>query len=145
MAAPDSLLLQISRLTMILSSINVTMCLVNCLFSDSDVDENGNVKAELRPRRVSVTGITNRFGFDKERLEKYKDEIISFLEQLPDSFKKGDSYLMGCVTKEGEVWGDTRDMELLYCLGIAIGKVEYRRGMEELNILKGTPHIIVKL
>lgn len=90
----------------------------DCLSREGE-DESSRVKAE---------GIMSVAEFHPGRLKSYKTEIASMLEDLPDEFKGsgggGMSFLQACVDKRGVQWGEHIDMERLFQLGIAIGKVK---------------------
>jgi len=81
-----------------------------------------------RKGAVIVEGIMSNFGFHPKRLEEKKAEIIALLNELPDSFHEGKgggmSFLNACNDKTGRQWGEHRSMELLFVLGMAIGKVK---------------------
>ncbi len=114
-----------------------------CLYKDNEIGEDG--KPIILP--IVVDGIINKFGLHPERIEIYKNEIIEILEQLPDPFRKssggGWSFLNACEDKEGNQWGEHRHMEQLFCLGIAIDKVEYQLPREMWSALPGgVPYIV---
>jgi hypothetical protein len=96
-----------------LTSKNVSEVFSDCLFKDGE-DTTFAVKAE---------GIINDFGFNPERLVSHKEEIKSMLLQLPKEFKQssggGMSFLQACMDEKGYQWGEHRDMEQLFALGIA--------------------------
>jgi hypothetical protein len=77
---------------------------------------------------VIVEGIMSRFGFHPERLESNKQDVIDMLGQLPESFDEdkggGMSFLNACVRRDGVQWGEHPTMELLFVLGMAVGRVK---------------------
>ena len=100
---------------------------LNCIFGDcflteKEIDENGKPLIEI----IEVKGIVNNFGFHPDRVKKHENEIIGFLNELPGGFKSseggGCSFLNACIDKHGNQWGEHRNMEQLFALGIAIGK-----------------------
>lgn len=84
---------------------------------------------EGRPKNpddlTEVRGIVSHLGFDRNRLEKHRQDVISMLEQLPDGFKKGTgdgwSFLNLCEDKDGRLWtGMHKIMDELCCLAIGL-------------------------
>ena len=98
---------------------------LDCLLKEQEIDKNGNPLVEL----IKVEGIVNNFGFHPERVKKHTNEIISFLDELPDDFKLskggGWSFLNACIDKNGYQWGEHNNIEQLFSLGIAIGKANF--------------------
>ena len=115
-----------------------------CLFRKEEV-ENGKPK----PEAIFVEGITAKFGLHKERVNKRKDKIIGFLQELPEEFSKGGgwSFLNLCNDKDGNQWtGLHAIMQELVCLGMAIGKVKYTMPKETWAALPGgMPYVSIKL
>lgn len=74
---------------------------------------------------VVVEGIVTTMVFDKEKIEKRKEDIRSMLSELPETFREdkggGWSFLNACMRQDGVQWSEHRDMESLFCLGIAAG------------------------
>ncbi|HUS49556.1 MAG TPA: hypothetical protein VMZ91_05290 [Candidatus Paceibacterota bacterium] len=98
---------------------------------------------------VIVDGITKKFGFNPVKIEKNKEKIISFLEELPETFFEdtggGWSFLNACVDKNGELWGEQRAVEELVCLGIAIEKVSFLFPRDVWKTLPGgVPYFVIK-
>lgn len=98
---------------------------------------------------IVIEGIVAKYGFDKKQIENNKSDIEDMLSQLPKEFHKGTgggwSFLGACHNKDGEQWtGMHRSMEQLFCLGIAIGKVEYLLPREMWNVLPGgMPYLVI--
>lgn len=92
---------------------------LDCLFDDSATED------EI----VEIEGIVNNFAFNSARLEANKNTIISLLEELPDEFRQslggGWSFLNACNDKHGSHWGEHRNMEQLFVLGIGINKAKF--------------------
>ena len=102
-----------------LTSERVEEIFMDCLFSDGEDTSNA----------IIVQGVVNTLGFNPAKLEKYKEEILDLLDELPDSFKEGSgggmSFLSACEDKHGNQWtGFHQKMEQLFALGIGIGAVK---------------------
>lgn len=117
-----------------------------CLFNDDEI-----VDGEPIVKPIKVEGIVANFGFHPNRVKDIEARVIEMLEQLPDDFKKsgggGMSFLNMCKDKNGRQWtGLHKTMELLVCLGIAIGKVSYTLPREDWKLLPGgMPYIVIDL
>ena len=114
-----------------------------CLYQD---DEIINGKPIIEP--ILVEGVIGKFGLHPDRVKENKSTIIEMLNELPDDFKMtgggGMSFLNMCNDKNGRQWTDLhRTMELLVCLGIVIGKVEYNLPKEDWSMLPGSMQYIV--
>jgi hypothetical protein len=101
----------------------VQLMLEDCLFNDGE-DSSKHVAAQ----GVHIQNI----GFHPERLEKHRFEISALLDLLPNEFRAkelgggdGWSFLQACNDKNGNQWGEHKDMEALLMLGQAIGRVEW--------------------
>lgn len=79
---------------------------------------------EDKTKYVAAEGITNNVGFHPGRLEESKAEIEALLDELPESFKDGMSFLQACMDKHGNHWGEHQNMEQLFLLGLAVGKAK---------------------
>jgi hypothetical protein len=113
---------------------------MGCLFKTKEII---NGKPIVEP--VIVEGIINKFGLHPDRVKEAKEEVEGFIEQLPETFKEGGSFLNVCTTKDGELWtGQHMVAEQLVVLGIAIGKIEYCAPREMWTVLPGEmPYIRV--
>lgn len=102
-----------------LTAENVQTILFACLYQPGE-DTSGHVK---------VHGVRGSLGFDPKRLAPNKPIIESLLKQLPVEFMRsgggGYTFLNGCITKDGEQWGEQSNVDELICLGLAIGKVSF--------------------
>lgn len=104
-----------------MSTINadrVNEIFINCLFRDG----------EDTAKHVASHGITGSVGFHPARLDSFKQEIATMLDELPDDFKLsgggGMSFLNACMDKSGAQWtGLQQRMEQLFQLGMGTGKV----------------------
>lgn len=108
-----------------LTSQYVETVFKDCLWQET----NGLSQEELIALSVVVKGITNKFGFPKDRLELHRQDIIDMLNELPSEFHEkgggGWSFLNACEDKSGNQWtGEHRIMEQLFVLGMAIGAVQ---------------------
>jgi hypothetical protein len=115
---------------------NIEDVFKECLYSDKENTDN----------RIEVQGISFKVGFHPERLKYQETTIDEFLEQLPDEFEEGWSFLNMCVDKSGNIWtGEHRFVELLVVLGIALGKLAFLFPREKWILLPGgMPYIIKK-
>lgn len=97
--------------------------------------------------RIEAEGLSYKFGFHPERLKYCEPEINDFLEQLPEEFKEGWSFLNMCMDKNGELWtGEHRIVEMLVVLGIATGTLSYLVPRAQWNLLpEGMPYLIKKI
>jgi hypothetical protein len=88
-------------------------------------DELVDGKPVVEP--VVVEGIMSKFGFHPERLEAERENVRGMLAELPEQFISGGgwSFMSACMDKDGRQWGEQRDVELLMCLGLALGMVSY--------------------
>lgn len=96
----------------------------------------------------NVEGITRTWAFDPWMLNLHADDIYSMLLQLPENFRKsaggGWSFLCACNNNEGCQWGEHFHMEMLFCLGIAIGKVKFLLPRDLWSVLPGgVPYCMV--
>lgn len=89
---------------------------------------------------VVCQGIMRDFGFNKDKLEKNRENICSMLRQLPEKFKVGASFLEAYETKDGVMWGSHARMEALFCLGIGVGKVKCLLPREMWDAVGGVPY-----
>lgn len=102
---------------------------VDCLYREEEMTDL--VDGEVPVGAVIVEGITNRFGFNPDRLHRYKEEIREILNMMPDEFHTGEgkgggmSFLNLCMTKDGHQWGEHRNMEQLICLAIGLDMGKY--------------------
>ena len=119
-----------------LTAENVWNIFAECLGGDPDTS-------------VIVDGITNRFGFLPNKLDEHRESIESMLAQLPDEFHEntggGWSFLNSCNTRDGVQWGEHRNMEQLFALGMGIDKVECQLPRDMWAALPGgMPYYVVK-
>ena len=119
----------------------------DCLFKEEEV-EDGKPKEGIE--WIPVKSVSINLGLVKERVEKHKEEIIGFLNQLDDHFKKsgggGWTFLNACMDKNGFRWGEQINVDELIALGIAIGLVSFPMPRESWKDLPGgVPYIVIDL
>lgn len=127
---------------MYLSSKKIETLIRSSLFKTNEE----YVVASKEGKTKQVDGIVRTFIFDSEKLEKNKPYIELLIDQLPQEFKDGWSFLNLCVDKNGRQWTDFHEtMEELFLLGIAIDKMEYTMPKYLWNKLPGgMPYITIK-
>lgn len=93
----------------------------DCLFEQSDLIDGKPPEGRL----VEADAIVNRMGFDRVRLDANRGVVAELLMQLPDEFMQtkggGMSFLNACYDRNGNHWGEHRDMGLLFAIGEACG------------------------
>lgn len=99
---------------------------------------------------ISVYGVTSIFGLDPEKIEKYRAEIYSLMEELPNEFwdspigQGGYSFIRLPFTKDGDQWGEQQNAQELMILGLAAGYMQYMFGMDFWKALPGSvPYIVI--
>lgn len=131
-----------------LTSENVKNVVMDCLYSDEEVQKIGH--EALKEKAAIARGITTNFGFDPERLKKHEKDIEEMLLQLPETFLKskggGWSFLNACIDKDGNQWGEHQSVEELMCLGLATKKVTIPMPREAWSMFPGgVPYFTVEL
>lgn len=110
--------------------------------------------SEDGPESIKAPGIMVDYLFDKKRLEFHREEIKTWLEQLPVEFRAvsqggggGWSFLNFCMTKDEELWtGEHSTCELLLCLGEALGYITFSLPRDVWSALPGgVPYLMVTL
>ena len=97
-----------------LSAQKVNDIFMDCLFKNGEDTTN----------HIAVKGIQINVGFNPEKIKTHRKEIASLLNDLPDEFNEGWSFLNAAIDKNGHHWGEHKDMEQLFLLGMAIEKVK---------------------
>lgn len=115
-----------------ISAKRIESIFVECLFKKNEIVDNKPIL-----KAVYVKGILNDFGFNKERVESYRNDIQEYVNQLPNDFIEGWSFLNLCIDKEGALWGQHSDSEKLAALSIALGIAEYKMPKEYWHLLPG--------
>jgi hypothetical protein len=103
---------------------------------------------EDRSNFIKAEGITMTVGFHPERLKSHEQEVVELLAELPDSFKEsgggGMSFLNACMDKNDHHWGEHMNMQQLFQLGLALGKVKLLTPKEMWVVLPGgMPYYVV--
>ena len=74
---------------------------------------------------IEIDGIMHKYIFDKGRVDKSKIKIIDLINMMPKEFHEdgggGWTFLYLHEDKNGNHWGEHRNMEELVCLGISAG------------------------
>lgn len=89
------------------------------------------VMANDDPSDLVVDAIAQQYGFSKERVEQYREDIVAMLMELPEKFRQssrgqGSSFVSANVDKDGKVWTTNPVyIEALFAVGMAIGRVKY--------------------
>lgn len=99
---------------------------------------------------IDAQGIQMKITFSEALIEKYREAIESFLSQLPMNFRKthggGWSFLNMCLDNEGNHWADLhRTMDMLVCLGKAIGKLTTSDPQWNMMMPGGMPYVFIDL
>lgn len=124
-----------------LTAQNVDDTLKACLFQDDNPERTID-------EHVLVEGIMVKVGFSPLNLTENKENIRSMLSQLPDTFMEskggGWSFLNACMTRDGRQWGEHKDMDALFILGIAVGLAKYLMDREMWTAFPGgMPYVVV--
>jgi hypothetical protein len=129
-----------------LDARKVREIVLDSLFKDEEAPKDGSIPLNA----IIVEGITVKIGFHKERLESHREEIRELLAELPENFmaEKGGgwSFLNACNDKDGHQWGEHRNMEELFMLGMGLGVVKYILPRKMWAFLPGAmPYVSVHL
>lgn len=104
-----------------ISSEKVSRIFTDCLLKKEEIVENKSIV-----KTIYVEGISAKFGLHSERIAQYSEDIKAFVNELPEEFKEGWSFLNLCWTKDGEQWtGFHKICEQLMVLGIASKEMKY--------------------
>lgn len=130
-----------------LTAENVTNIIMDCLFTEEEV-EACNGKPE---KLVKADGVMTSMGFHPERLESHRTEVADMLSELPPEFMHdnpsgGWSFLQACMTKDGEQWAEHRNIDELLLLGLGLDLVRFILPRDMWRILPGgMPYFVVNL
>lgn len=93
------------------------------LFRDDEINADNSPPEDA----ILVEGIVSNFGFHPKRVAAHKDEISDVIKLMPEEFTKGGgwSFLNLCMDKDGNQWGEHRNMEQLVTLSIATDQGKY--------------------
>lgn len=112
-----------------------------CLFKDNEIIDGTPI---VEP--IYTEGIHADFGLHPERIKESTKEIEGFINELPETFREGWSFLNICMNKDQkEMWTSLHQRcEQLVVLGIAIDKMEYCVPRNMWDVLPGSvPYIRV--
>ena len=117
---------------------NLEAVLIDCFF-DNGEDTSNQVEARGVKLHISVNPI---------RLEKHRADIEDMLNQLPDEFKMnsggGWHFTRAYKRQDGVHWGEHRHIDILLCLGIAIGKARTQMPREMWDLFPGgLPYFVI--
>ncbi|ATS92340.1 hypothetical protein DLP05_122 [Stenotrophomonas phage vB_SmaS_DLP_5] len=123
-----------------LTAANVKKIFLDCLFKVGEPTDN-HVKGE---------GCMMRVGFHPERLETYREDVRSMLDQLPLEFMRngggGWSFLQFPMRRDGKQWGEHQNCDELICLGNALGLCLFTLDRELWGSLPGgVPYVTIDL
>jgi len=126
-----------------LTSENVCLVFRDCLWDDKD--HEGRSNDEMAAKSVVAKGIAVTVGFNPEMVKQHTESISAMLDELPESFSQGMSFLAACDDKGGQQWtGEHRVMEQLFLLGMAVGRVKECLPREMWVLLPGgAPYYLV--
>jgi hypothetical protein len=121
-----------------LTTLNVNKTFKKCLFQTGEPTEP----------HIQVDGVKIHTKFHPKRLKKELPNIISMLNDLPESFQeekgRGSSYLNACIDKNGNQWAEQSTVELLVCLGLASGKLKFPFQRDFWHTLPGgMPYLVI--
>ena len=127
-----------------INAAEVRQALTDSLYKDDEI-----VDGKPPDGAILVKGIISQFGFNPERLEAQREKVKGWLQALPEAFQQarggGWSFLNACNDANGEQWGEHKDMEALFCLGIALGLAEWQPREREMwsAFPGGMPYVVV--
>lgn len=113
----------------------------DCLYNNLDSIPEG---AKGKP----APGIIHNFMFRAEKIDEHANEIRQLLDELPPEFKEGSgggmSFLAAALDKNGCQWGEHRNMEELFTLGMAAGYCSFLFPKEIWHVLPGgVPYYVI--
>lgn len=96
-----------------------------------------------------VCGVQFTVYFDRNKIARHKRDIAQMLARLPKDFMRsggeGWSFLNMCIDADGRQWTDYHQtMDMLVCLGVAIGAVSFILPRNLWTALPGgMPYVVV--
>ena len=121
-----------------LTAGNVADVFVECQCDENTENAKGPVK-----------GVIHTVYFDLDALRRRHGDIEDLLDELPEGFHEGKgggwSFLQACQDRHGRHWGEHIDMEKLFLLGLAIGRVREPEPMACLRdvLPGGMPYYVI--
>lgn len=90
-------------------------------------------------------------GFDPEKIELHRAEILELLRELPIEFwdkdaggKGGWSFINLVINKDHIMWGSQQDADMLMALGLATGHMQYILEPHVWHLLPGgVPYVVI--
>lgn len=105
----------------------------NCLFETDEIVDNKPILEYIK-----IEGVAIAVYFNAAKIENYREDINSMLENLMPEFDKGFSFQNICIDKNQLLWtGIHHNCDLLLTLGLAIGSLSYCTPREMWPILPG--------
>lgn len=100
-------------------------------------------KGEKTDKAVRGDGITGNYFFHPERLEEQRHLVATVLEELPEEFKTGDTFLKLCVNKNNVTWTGSHEIcEQLMVLAIGLKLMAYCAPKEMwASLPEGLPYV----
>jgi len=116
-------------------SVNIRNLATSCMFKPEEFDD----LQYFSSNSITVTGISMKVCYDKSKIDKYREIIVNLIDSIP-GIEDGVSILD--LPKNNKKIS-TYSCELLMCLGVASGEIEYMypRDMWE-NLPNGFPLVV---
>lgn len=120
-----------------LTADNVRRIFMSCLFQEGEDTTD----------HVVGSGVMTKVGFNPQRIEAARNDVIEMVKCLPEVFiNNGMSFLQMHETAAGDHWGEHRSIDELLCLADALGVLEYPFPREMWGILPGgVPYVNFKV
>lgn len=114
--------MELSNAKTLRGQMKLTSSNVETIFKECISDSKSNA--------LSVHGVMLKVPFDRSKVSANRENILSMLSVLPDEFYVGRgggwSFLNLCIDRFGNQWTDYHQTcDMLVCLGLAIGAVEF--------------------
>ena len=123
-----------------LTAANVHNVFADCFYNEDEIKEIP--KGEYPKDAIFADGVLSKVALHPGRVASHRSDVASMLSELSDDFMHdkggGMSFLNACVTKDGEQWGEHRNMEQLFLLGIALKMVRPLLPREMWGMLPGS-------
>lgn len=130
-------------------AVQVNNILYDSLFKPEELIQKslGNSEPKEQSQMIKVIGISNGFGFHKDRLENHREEIKLILLKMSEKFHKsaggGWSFLNLPFDKGGNHWGEHIHCESLFALASGLGMAKFVMPRESWDIFpSGIPYIV---
>jgi hypothetical protein len=128
----------------ILTADAVEKIFMDCLYTE----EESKGMTEPPDDSVIVDGILHKFALHPGRLESHREQVRELLKELPSTFQAsgggGWSFLQACMTIDGDHWGEHRNMEQLFVLGIGLKLAQWLSDRSLWRAMPGgMPYVVV--